>query len=339
MRYPEEDKIYIYVPYQIKSTLDKDADYFEIHKSNSDEINKNGFLSMLLLGYYDRYIAETEEKTCKILSVLNRHCINGDDSIEIANELLQETMLPAPISKKDKNNQKLSLKTTKETSALISNIRWNLPDNSSLSRYLCGILSAYCEKPLYERERIIFKNEYDSLLKACSSGTDTYFSLKWNPKKHHKVIPYSLEVGKEELFNYFLCVEKNEATGKQEPRTYRLNGITNVISIGTKSIIPDNLKHLLDKTIQYGPQYVIKKEAESIIRLTGAGKNKFNRIYYGRPPYERIEIKSDGYYYHFRCSTEQLRLYFNRFDGNLFEIIAPEELKNDMLEFHRRGLS
>ena len=174
------------------------------------------------------------------------------------------------------------------------------------------------------------------LLKACDKRTPITFTTIWNPKTIHTVIPYQLSVGKEEMFNYFLCAENNNITCRQEAKSYRLNRIANINYSRAANVITEDVSIFLNRMLQYGPQYMINDDEESCVKLSDLGIRNYSRIYFGRPQVDRIEESSYGNYYYFKGSKDQVFLYFRRF-GSDATIVAPDSLKEKMADFHLKA--
>lgn len=332
------EKINIYVPEKTGLMLDNDAKMFEVLKKSDKSINKNRFLNMIILGYYKDYVSEAGMIYDKIISVMDTDKLSSEDKSKIADDVLKKVVLPEVPSRKGKNPKRLSLKPTKKTEALIELILRDLGDKDYISQFFCRMFMSYCSKPFSERERILFKENYEILREACLSNKSITFKTIWNDKDINEVIPYKVVTGSEEMFNYLLCVENNKYTGMQQTRSFRLNRIKN-INMGTLFMpVDDTAQHYLDMMIKYGPQYTINDDEETCVRLTESGMKSYNRIYYGRPEYDRDDNR-DGYkYLYFKCSKNQVFLYFRRFGPNEVEIISPEWLRNQMIEFHRESL-
>ena len=52
----------------------------------------------------------------------------------------------------------------------------------------------------------------------------------------------------------------------------------------------------------------------------------------------RMEKRDDGYYQYYKCSKEQVFLYFRKFDPTVVQIIAPETLRTRMKMFYASGV-
>ncbi|MCP1110922.1 WYL domain-containing protein [Ohessyouella blattaphilus] len=330
------EKINIYIPKNIVQVIDSDATMFEIYKKDGKTINKNRFLSLLLIGYYEVYASKLKKTYDAIIKEIDT--APYEETIIVADSIVRKVFLPEVPSRKGKNFISRALKPTKETENIVRNIKMEVGPQDSLSGYLCRMIMSYCEMPFSERERVIFKMNYDRLSAACQRKEAVSFSTIWNKEKIYDVKPYKVVVGQEELFNYLICMVLNKATGIQESRSFRLNRICGVNYGKTKEEISDKIKNFLDKMMKYGPQYSINDNEKTYVKLTEDGKRSYNRIYYGRPQYEEIIEKSDGSYYCFSCSKDQIFLYFRRFVGNEAEIIAPQSQRIRMKEFHKKSL-
>ncbi len=331
------DKINIYIPEYIGTILDKDANMFELLKSDGQSINRNRFLSMLLLGYHDAYVMECQMSYEAILGELQKYEIDSDTGHKLANRITQKVIHPIVPTKKGKSSVRLSLKPTKDTEGLISYILQEQGQDDSISHYFGRMLLSYCKKPFSERERLVFKDNYERLDDACKKARTITFTTIWNPESVHTVIPYKLAVGHEEMFNYLLCAEKNCISGKQEAKSYRLNRIAKINFRPERNTIDKDVQIHLEKMLQYGPQYSINDDDESCVKLNDSGRKNFRRIYYGRPDVDRIEDKPDGYYYYFKGSKDQVFLYFRRFGNEDAEVLFPQSLRQRMIDFHKRA--
>ena len=339
----ETEKINVFVPSETASILEKDARTFEIFKNDNKTINTNRFLSQLLIGYYDVFTASYKKMQDQISSVLDSIGIQDNaKQSSTADLLIKKVLFPETPKRRGQHARRLSLKPTAATLGILNNIEKNLAGDT-VSQYLCRLFTSYTLKPLNERERIIFKSTYDFLMRACTTRQPFSFTLSWNNEVVHEVLPWCIDVSKEELHNYLLCQEyipdkEKPDQGRYEARTYRLNRITHEqLSANTMPIDQDVLRHL-NMMKHYGPQYPINDDEECCVRLTEEGIHLFNRIYFGRPVIDRTEKKPDGTYYYFKGSKFQLYTYFRRFDKDHAIILYPKSLRDQMIEAYQAAL-
>ena len=71
------EKINIYVPEQIGVILDNDANPFEILKKDGKTINRNKFLSLLILGYQNSYVSEYQQSYLPVPKFLHMPAIRS----------------------------------------------------------------------------------------------------------------------------------------------------------------------------------------------------------------------------------------------------------------------
>ena len=334
----ENEKINVFVPKETAEILEKDARLFEIFKRDGVTVNMNHFLSRLLIGYYDMYTEAYEKMCSQIASVLEEIGLqNAAQRSAGADLVIKKAVFSDPPKKKGLLAKRISLKPTASTLPILINIERNLTDDT-MSRYLCRLFTSYTQKPTNERERIIFKSTYDLLQRANKARLLFSFMLNWDANQIHEVLPYSIEISKEELHNYLLCQEYIPERKVYEARTYRLNRISQG-QISVKSIPFDKeVQRHLDLMKHYGPQYPINDDEECCVRLSEEGVHLFNRIYFGRPVVDRIEKKDNMAYYYFRCSQFQLYTYFRRFDRDHAIIVYPEALRLKMIESYQTAL-
>ena len=193
---------------------------------------------------------------------------------------------------------------------------------------------SYSEKPFSQRERIVFKDNYDMLVSCCKKSQPVYFAMAGKPHIVHDVIPYMVVTGPEEMYNYLLCQEEDGLTHQPKAQPYRLNRIRGLNRSTKAANLQDGVKQRLEVMRKQGPQYAINDDTEVCVRLTSKGRGMYNRIYFGRPAYMREENRADGCYQYYQCSQNQLELYFRRF-GAEAEIITPESLRDRIAEFYR----
>lgn len=330
----ELDKINIYVPREVGELLDNDNEMFEVFKADGKTVNRNQFLTQLVTGYYDTYARELQGKNAAILDALSPFLTDRAACDQIASSILDQISLPRTSKRVGRNAKHLALKPTQKTENLIRRIRREIESADYVSRYLVRMLVSYSEKPFSQRERIVFKDNYDMLVSCCKKAQPVYFSMAGKPEIVHDVIPYMVVTGPEEMYNYLLCQEEDGLTHQPEVRVYRLNRIRGLNRSAKAAVLQDSVKQRLEVMRKQGPQYAINDDTEVCVRLTSKGRGMYNKIYFGRPAYMREENKSDGCYRYYQCSHNQLELYFRRF-GAEAEIISPESLRDRIAEFYR----
>ncbi len=330
------EKINIYVSPEVGAILERDMEMFEIYKASGKSLNWNRFLSMLIRGYYDTYVQENKTLYDRILSALESTPLNDEQRRDVADSILNNVLRPDSNKRGRKGSRHLSLKPTESTEDLIQRITCTSDDY--ISRYFRGLLMSYCEKPFSQRERIVFKETYEKLARYCKEQQPIYLTTIWEDRIVHEVVPYTMAIGPEEMFNFLLCQEENPLTHVFEAKAYSLRRIKRVNASEKRTRLqPPVYEHLkmMEKT---GPQYAINDDEEICVRLTDRGLTAYRRIYFGKPKYARMEEREDGFYQFYKCSKEQVFLYFRKFDPTYVQVIAPESLRNRMISFYNSGI-
>ena len=333
------EKINIYVPHEIEAQLSRDATFFEIFKKDSRKVNMNGFLSKLLCGYYENYVEEKKAVFAQISAILKKSTLAEFEISYLASNIRDLTFFPEIPERKGKGSKPISLKPTEKTRQILMDMDKEMEGDEHISHYLCQMLVSYCRKPFSVREQILFKSEYEFLQRACKAGFAVSFTYIWDKNTRHEVMPFALATGAEEMFNYLICDEKDPRTGLSEVRSYRLNRIMNP-NVGKRTTpISPTIRKRCERTVSIAPQYAINSGEHICVKLDDSGERLYNRIYYGRPDYAKIEDRADGHYYYFDCSPVQVFHYFRRFDNGTAVIISPPSLREKMIAFHEDALS
>ena len=334
------NKTKIYLPEDTYAVLCHDTEQFEIWKGKDREPNLNGLMNKLISGYFDRYREEMNRKAISVKKIAASFKLSAKDQETLTDQIMQSVIIPETPKKKGKKANTLTLTFSSETQHLQGTIQEEAGIRDSLSGYICHMFMSYCEKPIYERERIIFHDTAEFLKKAAEKNREIVFTTTSNPKYAHHVIPYELVWGQEEMNNYLLGQEFNKESNRAEPVSVRLCRINRPsYSLNSDSLQPDTI-HKLELMKKYGPQFVISEEMEACVRLTKDGQNTFRMIYQNRPKgfIKGEPNENDEREYLFYCSLDQLYRYFRRFNAGQAEVIYPIRLRERIKKFYRDSL-
>lgn len=330
------EKVSIYAPPEIVETLDRDARLFEIFKKDGKTINRNRFLSMLIVGYHESYSQELWRRRTAIQHVLEGTSLSGFEANAISEEILGAVAMVPRKRTVGTRMTRISLKPTKHTEMVIRDIQASLGSSTTLSQYLCCMLESYTHLLSAERERTVFKDKVELLLGACERGREITFTTIWDSEVVHRATPYSVTAGQDETFNYLLCGE--ESDGEQKARTYRLNRIAEVAVTARPGALDKDVARHLSMMVANGAQYAINCDDVAVVKLTEKGLRAYQRIYLGRPRYSEREQVDNNCILRFKCSEDQLFLYFRRFGPGEAEVLAPLSLRKRIVDFHGGAL-
>ena len=331
------DPIKINLPESLYYSLLSDAASFEVLKRDGERINLNSFTSSLVSGYYEEYLEEVSRRARKIRDILSPFITDQIQLDRATLELVEDEKSSNGVGSKDANSKSFKFRPTKETDGIILEIEEERKAaNESLSGFFRQMLYSYSKKPVYERERIIYHQNLALLDSACSSEKEVTFTYRDKPGILHRVVPYKVKYGTDELHNYLLCQEYNEFRGEMIAMSYRLCRIVNPRITGKEGEFDRRAKDCLIKMEECGPQYTINEEIETCIEFTPNGRKSFQRLYQGRPVVDRRDPEDErgNVKYYFTCSQDQLYLYLRRFNPGETTILYPERLRERLYQFH-----
>lgn len=313
-----EEKIKIYVPEEIKNILLKDMELFEFYKADM-VLNKNSFLNLLIINYFETYHKNNSEFFDYIQNILEKEILCKSSVVEeIAHNILQYSQSKDLRLDKSKKDFSFSLKPTKKSSQIIGYIQDCLLQRTTMSKYFRNMFASYCMLPQDKREEIIFREKFETIRTAIEQKRKIYFNLK-NKTLKYEVSPFIISNSKEELFNYLLACDKEKVY------SFRISRIENIIVLNENGFFDDKDKEKFSKMIKYGPQFADFVDDEICVRLTNYGKTMFEKMYVHRPIPVRVE--EDRYY--FDCSSNQVLQYFFRFGKHAY-IESPKSLTDEI---------
>ena len=332
------EKFYVGVPEDTYTILTRDAELFEIMHEDDRGVNMNRFLMLLLQGYYKNYKRERNEKIDRIREMIGPWIKAPGKAEEVAEQIMEEIVVkPLPV-RKGKNPERMSFKPTTETDQIITEIKEK--EKRTYAQYLCRMFMSYSEKPLYERERIIFRDNVEFLEKACKGKKGITLTTRKAPEKVQHVVAYSLVVDADGRNNYLLAQKRNDQ-GRFEAMTYRLCRIVRPDYDDISDPLDPDVAGYLEKMKKDGPQFSLQGETDICVRLTPAGQKSYRQIYFARPAVlrDRIEMLEDGCaLYHFNASPDQVFHFVIRFNAGEAEIMYPAELRERIHEHYRKAL-
>jgi hypothetical protein len=323
------EKLKIYVTSRIADILLKDTEGFEFFKKDGLELNKNAFLTQLVVNYHNQF-AESQKSLFDFIRQKMPAAVSGLATAERLDEFCFDLCERLNEQNASPNGEKfdvlLSLKPTKESEPVLDYIEQYELLGRTLSEYFRSMFASYAALPQDKREQIIFKPQYDAVLEAIKAKKKIFITTK-KGKKREEVSPYAVVGSKEELHLYVIGATKKSA------QPTRLSRIVSVKQLTIEAEFLPEQEYILKKMLRYGPQFIYSPyEKEVMVRLTPVGIEKFKKIYVHRP----VPFKVEGDRYYFECSYTQIMQYFVRF-GEEAEIVYPKKLREEICRFHTRA--
>lgn len=323
------EKLKIYVTARIAEIIEKDAEGFEFFKRDGRTLNKNALLTKLIVNYHKKFTQEQGElfgflkKRISTSTAIDERALDGL-CFDICEKLNERNASPSG----EKFNVLISLKPTRESEPVIDYIEQYSLMGRTLSEYFRSMFASYVLLPQDKREEIIFKPQYDAVLKAMKEKKKVFITTSKGKNSKIEISPYAIVGSKEELHLYVIGVQKTCTP-------LRLSRIVGVTQLAADAVFTEQQRLLAEKMIKYGPQFIYRTDEEEVlVELTERGLDKYKKIYVHRP----IPVKIEGNLYYFQCSYSQIVQYFVRFGGDA-KIIYPQSVRNEICSFHRRALS
>lgn len=321
------EKIKINVPKATFDVLMKDAESFELYKTDGRTPNKNALYTHIIVNYHETFRAKEAELFNYLKKTLSRSLLPARDPDSLCLEIASHVNKTKASAGRDKFDCSLSVKPTRESEPVIAYVEEYLLAGATLSEYFRNLFSSYASLPQDEREKIVFKPQYDAIAKAVSERKKAFITTTGGNVKKFEISPFALSDAKEELHVYVLAVAKGECM------PLRLSRITSVNVLRDAAVFTDEQRRIFEKMLTYGPQFKYgKRETEVKVRLTPIGADLFKKLYVHRPVPTKIE--DDCYY--FECSYTQIIQYFVRFGKDAY-VEYPEKVRDAIFYFHKHA--
>ncbi|MDN5304613.1 MAG: hypothetical protein PWP46_1499 [Fusobacteriaceae bacterium] len=178
------------------------------------------------------------------------------------------------------------------------------------AEYFRDLFYQYSILPIFEREKILFKNNFEKLEKAINEKRKIKLYSKNRVREFN---PYFIKQSEE--FNYIFgyCELRND---------YRIFRVSNIkeIDIYNEKIIEYNKEQIEKYKENFDP--FLSSEKRVKVKFTEYGIEKYNKIVSNRPKI----IKKENNIYLFECSEKKAQVYFPQFFTDV-EILEPKSLR------------
>jgi hypothetical protein len=280
------DKIKVNLDYLTYSTIISDVEIFKFYSFGKPNVNK--FLNTLISNFYDT----SREIDPNLLMIENQDILK---------------------TKHDKYIYFFSIRPSKKLDFIFDTIAEKLV-KKNVSEYYRKLIEYYCSLNQAQKERIIFKEQYEVIRKSIKYNKVMTFSQLGTKKT---CFPLKLVVTQDKLFNYLIFLQDNKL------RSFHLYSIEDpFMSIDEYALEPSTLEQVNQLILTSGT-YLPSDCVSAKVYLTDTGKMLFRKYIDNRP----IATLVDGSYYYFESPMEQLYSYFTRFLSDAI-IVFPVELKN-----------
>ena len=294
--------------------------------------NQSVLIKRIIVNYYPKYNQEKNKLETKIIEAIqsqNSSCDFEIISWKILKFIGENSINKSAAVKKKSAKDKIHLRINKNDDDLDIVID-SCPTSVSISEFLANIIYSYLDEPLYERERIVFKDIYDSLKLAISKNQQIKIKSKSNTREtpEIKVIePKEICISREELFNYLLY--KRIKDNKECAMSIHLYNIVSIISQPQVCLFDDVINSYFQRMKNNGVQFGVSDNTIYKVKLTKHGKELYeNNLKYIERPCALESSKPDEGIYYFDCSRMQFENYFGSFFEDV-EILEPKEYRDE----------
>ncbi len=292
--------------------------------------NESVLIKRIIINHYPRYNQEKDKLEKKIDEALEYETATFEPSNitwKILKYLGENSINKVSDNKTHKDKLHLRINKNDDDLDIIVD---SCPVEASLSEFLASIIYSYLDKPVHERERIVFKDVYDSINLAIRKNQQIKIKSKSNTrqKPEFKTIePKEICISREELFNYLLY--KENKNNIEYAKSIHLYNIISVVLEPNICSFSDEINSYFKRMKINAVQFSISDNTIYKVKLTRHGKELYenNLKYIERPIALENSDKENGVYY-FDCSKMQFENYFGSFYEDI-EILEPKEYREE----------
>lgn len=351
--FKEIDKINIYLSDDTYNTLNHDMEVFDICRKKNGEINKNDFISRIIVNYGDEFRNNLVDSYNKIKDVLKESWITKDSDYDLVVSNLYNVIEKDKSDKASGHDNVIPFRPQIKNDNLMDELNdvsiFLSEHNMSISDYFRSMLNEFCKLPSNDKERILLSSVYKVIEKAITNKRSINIEVLIKKDKSIDKIdtvcsPYALLPSRDTGFNYLLAVSEDTI------RVFKLSDITYVTIDKAPYIIPENLREEL-KNRKRNPEFAYDSLVDIYVLLTDRGVTMLHRIKTLRPSGREIDDKNlpkeiskivkkvrksfddKLYLYRFTSSKKQAEFYFERFGKNAI-VVYPTELNEIIKNYY-----
>lgn len=191
-------------------------------------------------------------------------------------------------------------------------------------KYIKSVLEEYARLPYVQRERVFFSPFIEEIESAVQRQCQ--LRVVTGAEKIYSVYPYKILCDPLSTANYLAGYSKpySDTEDTLRPCSYRISALVSIKAEKSKSAFlkADQCKELSRTIAARGVQFMSSGEEEIQVRLTEAGKVKFQRQVHLRPAL----VREQEDIFVFQCTAAQAEFYFFKFGADA-EILQPESLR------------
>ena len=298
-------------------TLINDMKLFYITKKDSS-VNKNKFINLLFENLYEDYISNINLIRNKSKSILNKYNVKDESVLSE----LSVSLFEFNSTTLDEYYNKSLIFYLNDRNEMIFNDLVDTLKYESYSLFFRKIINHYLSFPQYKRDQIIHKEVFELLNKGINESRIVKVKLYNNIVE--ELLPYKMATSSEEVYTYVIGKIRNTKIA-----SIKLSKIKSVLLTSNTLKYSKEEENLFDEIIKCGIQFPCNELTDAEIILSQKGIDLFNKKFLNKPTPTKIE----GNHYFFRCSYNQLFVFFISF-GKHVEIVSPLSLREDFIKMY-----
>lgn len=320
------DKIKINVTKRTADILEKDAEGFEFFKADGRTCNKNALLTRLVVNYHEQFRKQENEQREYLRRTIGAAAyISKADLETLCRTISAHTQKKKAAPLAERFECTVNLKPTRESQPVIDFIEQYLLEGSTLSEYFRNLFSSYAALPQDEREKIVFRPQYEALERAIREKKKVFVTTQRSRERGTELSPYRIAASKEELHCYLLAAQGGACF------PMRLSRIVSVVLLDAEAVFGEAQEEIFARMLAYGPQFhYTKNEEEAVVQFTAYGLEMYRNMYVHRP----VPVSVNNNTYTFACSHQQLFQYLVRFGKDAY-VVRPAALRERIRTFFR----
>lgn len=205
--------------------------------------------------------------------------------------------------------------------------------HEQISDYLKCLLEEYASLPYIKRERIFYKERYETAKQAIERGK--LLKICTARGKWYHVYPYEIMEDPLSTRDYLVGYVKRTEESRSDKRiaSFRLPRLKKIECLAASfRLTKDEIDKIRDKVEICSVQFLVEEQETIRVRLTERGVEKYWEQLHLRPVKD-TDASSENEYV-FQCTQRQAEYYFFKFGADV-EILEPESLRKRFAEMYQ----
>lgn len=205
--------------------------------------------------------------------------------------------------------------------------------HEQISDYLKCLLEEYASLPYIKRERIFYKERYETAKQAIERGK--LLKICTARGKWYHVYPYEIMEDPLSTRSYLVGYVKKPEESRSDKRiaSFRLPRLKKIECLAASfRLTKDEIDKIRKRVEKCSVQFLVEERETIRVRLTERGVEKYWEQLHLRPVKDTDASSKNEYV--FQCTQRQAEYYFFKFGADV-EILEPESLRKRFAEMYQ----